>query len=136
MFYVTTHKIYYDCHFLSLPLYLLNECPLLGTQTSADRKGFVEKRANIQSFPREMLCHMFKHDLLKRSENFLRPVTVVFRGIKFFILMTQCCVAEKNPYASVSFEGSFCNPPKSSHVHMQLVSLIYDPRCFLNVSLS
>lgn len=35
--------------------------------------------------------------------------------------------------ASDSFEELFCNASNGSHVRMQSVSLIYDPRCFLNV---
>lgn len=62
------HRIYYDfavfSYFLSI---ILIDVPYLAPNQCC-HKELVENCANIQLFPLKTLCHMFRHDLLKRSE--------------------------------------------------------------------
>lgn len=81
---------------------------------------------------------MFKHDFLKRSERAGGIFSENHRGeegLKCCTLMAQCCVAAKKFETITVFPLRDCynNPSNSSHVHMQSLSLIYDPCCFLNV---
>lgn len=66
--YKTSLRIYYDFPYSSyfLSIILINDPYLAPNQCC--HKEFVENCAKILPFPLKTLCHMFKHDLLKRSE--------------------------------------------------------------------